>query len=1159
MPAVYLGPFELKRPIGKGGMGEVWRAHHADQDVPVAVKVMTAKVFENEENRTRFKNEVRAVAQLDHPGIVWVFDYGVVTDEAAEASGGRLVAGSPYLAMEHASGGTLASLRRALPWEELRTILLNLLDALAHAHAHGIVHRDLKPANVLICGSRDMRPGIKLTDFGIASAEAVEPAAKEEVVGTLHYMSPEQIRAAAWAQGPHTDLYGLGCLAWRLACGAVPFKGRTGVRLLAAQLHQPLPETEPLLAVPEGFDDWLAALTSKDPAHRFRRAADAAHALIGLGEVDGSTPVPTSYRPIRDPDAITGNPVGDAPALDETDTRFLEEQVTVLALPRVKVEPSRPQHHALAQLRAPLPPGWRRHDATRRSIRLLGAGLGLFGVRTLPMVGRHQERDALWQALHQVHRERSAQLVVVRGAAGTGKSRLAEWLTRRAHEVGSANTLMARFQDAGSSDEPLRRLFLRGVRLRVDQCVDDEMTEAWTRYWGVDSEAVRDALRMLLGPDPRSFDSTTRHAMQRLLLEQMARERPLIVWLDDVQWGLDGLELTRTLLHAQTLRPMPVLVVMTVREEALVDRDQEVSFLQELSSHPRCTTLRLPPLGRHEQARLVQELLGLEPALGAAVEERSGGNPLFAVQLVGDWVQRGILVPGSGGFELAAGESARLPDDLTEVWGERIDRLLADLPRDAASILERTAVIGPEVVSREWRMICDGEEIVPRHEVIRRALRERLFESRLAYESENGWVFAHGLLQETLQARARAAQRWREHNRAAAWMLQSRRRGAVAAERIGIHLLEAGEVQAAIRPMLEGAARVRVTVGRRSALRLLQRCEEAMRGTLPDADRRWGALMLEQATTLHLLGRPEARALAEELHRRATESGWEELQGRGAALLGRLARFRGDLDEADRWNRNALERVREPRNRAELLYELSRLARSRQDAARARVLETEAIQLLLDLGDDAAITTAELYQAEAAWHDEDWRRCAHHAHRGLEITVDLGHKSRMWNLVAEAARAQGDLETAIDALDEAIAIADVIGQGSTAPVLRANQALIHLAREDYARADQVLHDGLYNARLADLPPLVAILASLLVVSSAGLGNWAAFDDHVRTVVKVQGELPTGERDCALALERAAELARAAGHPRRSKRAMGLAADHWAKSGDVERASEARRG
>lgn len=1164
MASIPLGPFLLTRPIGKGGMGEVWRAQHTDQNVPVAIKVMTAKVFEKEENRTRFNNEVRAVAQLDHPGIVWVFDYGVVTEEAAEASKGRLVAGSPYLAMEHAGSGTLASLRRPLPWVEQRTVLLNLLDALAHAHAHGIVHRDLKPANVLICGARDMRPGVKLTDFGIASAEVNEPAQKEEVVGTLHYMSPEQIRGAAWMQGPHTDLYGLGCLAWRLACGGVPFAGRTGVRLLAAQLHQALPPLDPVLPVPDGYYDWLAALTAKDASNRFRRAADAAQALMELGEVGGRQTPPPVYR-TRRPDSATADLPRRAPVAmveDEhtqvqTNTGFLEEQVTVLSLPRMKGQPVRAEHHAMAQLRARLPPSWRRDDSPRRSIRLMGAGLGLFGVRTLPMVGRIRERDALWRELARVNREKSARVVVIRGAAGTGKSRLAEWLTRRAHEVGAAIPLMARFQETGAAGEPLRRMLLRGLRMRVDDALDDEMVASWCRYWGTESDAVKNALRALVPQrEGVGLDRTTRHAMHRLLIEQTCHERPVILWLDDVQWGVDGLHLAQSLLDVQTLRPTPVLIVLTVRDEALINREQEVSVLTELLAHERCSALDVKPLSRPEQARLVQELLGLEPALGAAVEERSAGNPLFAVQLVGDWVQRGLLVPGDAGFELAAGESARLPDDLTEVWRERIERLLDGLPRDARWILERASVIGPEVESKEWRMVCDGDEIVPRCEVIRRALLERLLASRLANETDGGWVFAHGLLQETLQASARAADRWQEANRAAAWMLQGRE-GSRDVERVGLYLLEAGEIEAAIEPLLRGAAHRRVAVGRRSALRLLRRCEEAMTERVPQTDRRWGALLSEKANLLDLLGQPEGRILAREVFDRAVANGWLELQGQVAIRLGHMERKVGDVDEARRWNLLALERTRDPRARAEACLEIAHIARIQADVDAARPYETEAFGLLADVADEQSQAMVDAYRAEAAWYDQDWTTCTTYAQRIVDHTNDLGLKSRMWNLVAESARQTGDVQGAAAALAEAIEITDMIGHGGSSPILRANLALIHLAGPDYERADQVLHDALYTARLANLPPLLGSLYALLMASSAGIGAWSAFDDHATAAEKIQYGLPMGEHDCANALEQAAKLAFDAGFPRRASRAWLLAADHWSKLGDPELANDAK--
>ncbi|MCP4920077.1 MAG: protein kinase [Proteobacteria bacterium] len=136
--------------------------------VPVAVKVMTTEKARGARFRAMFDNEVRAMASLEHPCIAHVHDYGQIDWQASKDSEGRLVEGSSWLAMELAGAGTLAHLVRPQPWSRIRAILRALLDALAHAHARGVVHRDLKPANILICGPKDLRPGLKLADFGLA-------------------------------------------------------------------------------------------------------------------------------------------------------------------------------------------------------------------------------------------------------------------------------------------------------------------------------------------------------------------------------------------------------------------------------------------------------------------------------------------------------------------------------------------------------------------------------------------------------------------------------------------------------------------------------------------------------------------------------------------------------------------------------------------------------------------------------------------------------------------------------------------------------------------------------------------------------------------------------------------------------------------------------
>ena len=159
---IHIGNFVLEEPVAQGGMGVIWRARHPGSGIPVAIKVLTNDLAREAAFRERFAREIRATASLHHPHIVQVYDVGEVPKEAAARSDGRLVEGSPYLAMEFMVGGSLADQCGRLEWTEQRELYLALLDALAYAHARGIVHRDIKPANVLVPTDAPVR----LTDFG---------------------------------------------------------------------------------------------------------------------------------------------------------------------------------------------------------------------------------------------------------------------------------------------------------------------------------------------------------------------------------------------------------------------------------------------------------------------------------------------------------------------------------------------------------------------------------------------------------------------------------------------------------------------------------------------------------------------------------------------------------------------------------------------------------------------------------------------------------------------------------------------------------------------------------------------------------------------------------------------------------------------------------
>lgn len=289
---ITLGPFVLEHRVDEGGMGVVWRGRHERQGVPVAVKVLLSQKARDHKLYAAFRREVQAVARLNHAKIVTLFDYGTLPKEAEVASGGELVAGSPYLVMEFASGGSFKHFQPRT-WEEAKGALLELLDALGHAHARGLIHRDLKPANVLICTEEDVRPGLKLSDFGIAHAsERNRPTMRETQTasefenpsGTPLYMAPEQFTGQWRDYGPWTDTYALGVMAYEFITGQPPFTSTSFMMLAFDHMEREVPEVETRFPVPPDVWGWIKHMMAKKRGQRFQRASDAAWALSNLGD-----------------------------------------------------------------------------------------------------------------------------------------------------------------------------------------------------------------------------------------------------------------------------------------------------------------------------------------------------------------------------------------------------------------------------------------------------------------------------------------------------------------------------------------------------------------------------------------------------------------------------------------------------------------------------------------------------------------------------------------------------------------------------------------------------------------------------------------------------------------------------------------------------------
>jgi tRNA A-37 threonylcarbamoyl transferase component Bud32 len=256
--------YEIDARLGAGTMGEVYAARHLRLGKRVAIKVIAPRLSRDPAAVDRFSREARALARIHHPGIVAVEHIGDLPD------------GRAYFVMERLDGEPLDArlVRGRLALDDALDVLDQVARALEAAHLQGVTHRDLKPANIFLCQlPGEPRPLVKLLDFGVAklaaSGERLGQRTQSGVaIGTPMYMSPEQTR------GPdidsRTDVYALGCLAYELILGSVPYPRALSVAaLVAAHLHEPTPAPRAAWpGIPPALDLLMFSLIAKDPAYR---------------------------------------------------------------------------------------------------------------------------------------------------------------------------------------------------------------------------------------------------------------------------------------------------------------------------------------------------------------------------------------------------------------------------------------------------------------------------------------------------------------------------------------------------------------------------------------------------------------------------------------------------------------------------------------------------------------------------------------------------------------------------------------------------------------------------------------------------------------------------------------------------------------------------
>jgi serine/threonine protein kinase len=271
-----IGPYTLKKLIGRGGMGVVYEALDTRLGRSVALKVLLPEVVQDLERRTRFEREAKALAALKHPGIVTIHTFETIGEDT-------------FFTMELLEGCTLGEIMRdggSMPVERVLQLGIPIADALATAHRNGIFHRDIKPDNIIV----DIRDQVSVLDFGLAklAAPVIESNGEEtasmdatvegRIIGTIRYMAPEQAQGAE--TNATTDVFSLGIVLYEMATGATPFPGDTTVSKISSIIKdEPRPMDEFTDVIPPELERLIARCLAKDPDRRWQNAIDVRNEL----------------------------------------------------------------------------------------------------------------------------------------------------------------------------------------------------------------------------------------------------------------------------------------------------------------------------------------------------------------------------------------------------------------------------------------------------------------------------------------------------------------------------------------------------------------------------------------------------------------------------------------------------------------------------------------------------------------------------------------------------------------------------------------------------------------------------------------------------------------------------------------------------------------
>ncbi|MBA2664445.1 MAG: protein kinase [Bradymonadaceae bacterium] len=747
------GRYRLMRELGRGGYGVVFHARQEAIGRNVAIKFLNPHAITDKMEIERFRREVFHVSGLTHTNTITLYDYG------------QTAQGILYIVMEYLEGHNLRdwlAANQKMAYDEVFSVVTQVLGSLREAHQHDIVHRDLKLENIFLHRSEGGEFFAKVLDFGLSKyvgqatsteAQVSIPLTAEGIIcGTPQYMSPEH--AYGEAVGPPSDVYAIGLVAYELLTGQTAFNSDSPVEVLLMQVNSPTPELPKSLRMTD-LAEFIRISTRKEAKERY---ADAAEALEWLRHPPRrSQPIPTSTNVVRPPrPSLSPPPPPPPPPLPP-----LPVAATAPVAAAVVAEAAPPPvavAAAAAPVGVPTLQGLPLIERTAQWERLPLSEVRYSELEMLlaqlPLVGRHADFEALmvWSRRAFVN----GGVLWLTGELGMGKTRLLdEWLAH-IRQSDNVQLLRGRYRQRGLALEGLREALVP-----VMEQARATSAHSPTHALNATDIAELQVVLQMQSADGSSPSYTARGrdwACARIeqSLVALAKNGPVLIVLEDLHWADSFTQ--RLVEHLQediATHNLPLAFVFTGRSEEFHDLEP----IQRLSWDVQ--HLHLAPLTAPESMEFLSHLLPGSLPLMHHVVALGRGNPMYLVQVVRFLVDQKLVHYDDDALQWQLADASRsltdlAPPDLAGMVLNQLQKLLVEHPDGEAihALLVRAALIGTsfsagllrELVRREGRHDLEAHLAQSVNTLVNAAILAPIeVNGNLAYE------FTHHLLRAALE------------------------------------------------------------------------------------------------------------------------------------------------------------------------------------------------------------------------------------------------------------------------------------------------------------------------------------------------------------------------------------------------------------------------